>query len=644
LDNTRNANAITLSTYGLNKTTTRAATYTFANENDVITLYHDKIPAILNASLCRNAGQSSDTCSTQAALRTACENSTSVACRPATIVLTESTSRNAPLSADSNSLDFNGLTPNVARTMNGTIYKVVAGNWQAVDNSDLAIELDTIYQNTAPSTPPVGFTDTEWSRFRNGLISSSIVSFSSPEANGYSSDISTALLDGITPAQFAGNNQATWNASVTETYNYFDTIIQSINDSENISLNTHDLIFPQTYDEAESAMSDAATAYMDAAFATSDSTANAIAFGMDSIQWIQNTFGLLYNNQYKTSTLFAGTTLGSTSYYTWLAGGILMASSELFENPTTQMAVFYTGAALTLVNQSINIFTLLPAQVAAGKAAVAAATQASIAASVAQDGLQAGMTSYFTGAIKAAQKAALMKNIGTALTVLALVAIWTFGIMSAVNADYGYQRGNIISNLVGQTATMVLLMVLSSNPIGALASAVIGLIDLIATIACKSLSEKQQRSTAAQFLCGGISGILTNLFSPYVANLVVDPLDTWSRYQKIESGDGGGLTYPNNGFRVGNGMNNALKVTDYIQRMPFPASWQAAFWNVQWYDQDTRNTSFAYALDSDQIDLSNADGFHLGSQYADWLHNYSTNSDYYSDGDKTYTWKKNHQC
>ncbi len=639
LDNTRNANAITLSTYGLNKTATRAATYTFANEYDVITLYRDKIPAILNASLCRNAGQNSDTCSTQAALRTACENSTSVACRPATIVLTESTSRNALLSADSNSLDFNGLTPNVARTMNGTIYKVVAGNWQAVDNSDLAIELDTIYQNTAPSTPPVGFTDTEWSRFRNGLISSSIVSFSSPEANGYSSDISTALLDGITPAQFAGNNQATWNASVTETYNYFDTIIQSINDSENISLNTHDLIFPQTRDEAESAMSDAATAY-DAVFATYDGTTNAIAFGMNSVQWIQSTFGLLYKNQYKTSTLFAGTTLGSTSYYTWLAGGILMASSELFENPTTQMAVFYTGAALSLVNQSINIFTLLPAQVAAGKAAVAAATQASIAASVAQDGLQAGMTSYFTAAGKAAQKAALMKNIGTALTVLALVAIWTFGIMSAVNADYGYQRGNIISNLVGQTATMVLLMVLSSNPIGALAAAVIGLIDLIATIACKSLSEKQQRSTAAQFLCGGISGILTNLFSPYVANLVVDPMDTWSRYQKIESGDGGDLTYPNNGFRVGNGMNNALKVTDYIQRMPFPASWQAAFWNVQWYDQDTRNTSFAYALDSDQIDLSNADGFHLGSQYADWLHNYSTNSDYYSDGDKTYTWKK----
>ncbi|MCX6014029.1 MAG: discoidin domain-containing protein, partial [Chloroflexales bacterium] len=208
--------------------------------------------------------------------------------------------------------------------------------------------------------------------------------------------------------------------------------------------------------------------------------------------------------------------------------------------------------------------------------------------------------------------------------------------MQAVKAEYGYQKANIIGNMIGQTATMIVLVAMASTGVGALIAAIIALLDIISMIACKYLSEKQIRSTAGQWLCGGISGIAAKFLSPYAASIVVDPNDPFSRYQNITGG--GGLSRNIDGFSKGNSYRNTLAVTDYVQKMPFPAQWQSVFFAWQWIKLDERETSFVYALNSQQIDMR--DSAIRGAQVGDWLANSANNTDFYSDGDYTYKWKK----
>lgn len=201
-----------------------------------------------------------------------------------------------------------------------------------------------------------------------------------------------------------------------------------------------------------------------------------------------------------------------------------------------------------------------------------------------------------------------MKFINKALTVVGVVigvglAATTMA-FAIKEAKFGWQIGNAVASFIGEIVALVLLTALSlAGPIGALISAIIGVIDAIATLVCAKISEKAQRSSAGQWLCGGITGLIANFFTWYKSSLVVDPNDQYSRNLSIEPTNDIGLQRTTAGFVRNNQWVMKLSVTDKIEKMPFPATWMALPWFWQWLNQDERDVDFRYQLSPNQVDL-----------------------------------------
>ncbi|MFM2032637.1 MAG: hypothetical protein RLZZ297_1402, partial [Chloroflexota bacterium] len=229
--------------------------------------------------------------------------------------------------------------------------------------------------------------------------------------------------------------------------------------------------------------------------------------------------------------------------------------------------------------------------------------------------------------------AKFLKALGYLAIAVSIGLTWYVGIRSAMDAEFGWQKANAISDMAGMTMAIIFIAAIAFIPVfGQLIAAVLMLLDGIAALACNGLSDKQKRSTAAQWLCGGITGILANIFTPYKSNLVIDPDDPWS-YTKQLTSDGAALESQPLGFRQGNGLRMSMSATDYIERMPFPATWMALPYFWQWNGEDERKASFNYALGNTQQEM--ASQISTGSQYGLWNRNTS-----YRDGDKTYTYTK----
>ena len=86
---------------------------------------------------------------------------------------------------------------------------------------------------------------------------------------------------------------------------------------------------------------------------------------------------------------------------------------------------------------------------------------------------------------------------------------------------------------IAATAVMFALQVaIGTTGVGLVVMAVLGLIDSIASITCSYLSAKERRSSTAQWLCGGITGLLSNFFTLYKASVAVDRDDPYSYQQQ----------------------------------------------------------------------------------------------------------------
>jgi hypothetical protein len=180
------------------------------------------------------------------------------------------------------------------------------------------------------------------------------------------------------------------------------------------------------------------------------------------------------------------------------------------------------------------------------------------------------------------------------------------GVMNIMNARFEFQRLNAGFTMVGEVAAIAVMLAIQiaigTTGVGLVVLAVLGLIDSIASITCSFLSAKERRSSTAQWLCGGITGLLSNFFTFYKASVAVDRDDPYSYQQDIKPEIT--LEKPVQGYVKDNKANFKLKVTDYIEKMPFPAAWQSAFWAWQWINLDERSSAFDYRLDSTDYNLS----------------------------------------
>ncbi|NBU62951.1 MAG: hypothetical protein EBS29_00345, partial [Chloroflexia bacterium] len=620
-DNTKNSANAATTTYGINKQATLVKTFNYATSYDVFKLSGTEIPAMLNDALCRKDGKTAN-CSTSSTLRSNCENNTTVACRPAVIVLTENSDRTANMGSGNN-IDFSGIENTITRVKTGMLFKIKAGKWQQAESDDLANEFVAIQKGQLATTnpSPTNMTDTEWNTLQQQLILASITSFANPESNAYPTSLTTNLMTGISQSTFAYPALNDWGIANTDVYTKFQT-----------TLNT---IFKKLREESAAriektgtytTISNAGVGTITSGLIKQANVLGAARFSMDLvIDKIGNPADLA---KYRGAGIVAraGTAMTVIGTALLIAGAITDASGV---DPEITKAINISGQAALTASALIGLVS---------------AVKVFNAAKATAGGIKAASTAVATAANAAKTASKLAKGLAVAGAVIGVVITVVFGIMAAVNAEYGWQKANAISSMIGTTLAIAFVLALSSIPIvGQLIGAVIAVLDVIAALACSALSEKEQRSTAGKWLCGGITGILANLFTPYASNIVVDPDDAWSHYMKVDSTNDTSLSTPTGGFRVGNSITSGLKVTDYIERMPFPSTWMALPYFWQWNNQDTREASFNYALGTTQQDMaySISTGSQLGSWQANsWCDITKPDCMYYSDGAKTYTYRK----
>ena len=582
-DSTRNSNATTLSTYGINKSAAKAIAVTVPSQYDVAKVFRNELPNALNNALCRKAGFT-DNCTQQATLKTACENNMAIECRPAVLVTSETKKRHAQLRANSTVLDFNDTSEYTSRTLNSAIYKMVGGQWQAFDENDTTNEINFIKQNTPAGSTPNWLTTEKWNTFFEGMLIQSMFNFDNPEAKNYETNGIATLNSDINATTFASGNSTSWGQYIGVQAEVFQTLLQSIFNSTTSASNTDlaSLNIKKIVNEFFGTLLEDPT--------ISQTGKGPYLLGLNVAKTIGKLIGTKLFNYFKLSNVVK---MGTAAKYGSLAGmavggGLMMlADSQFIKNNDIKITLKVIGGITNISVAAYRVYQTYTGIKTLAEGFHAVSSAGNIAQTVATAGLK---TASFASKLSA-RLVANLKIAGAVLVVAIIVTTWVFGIIAATKAEYGYQKANIISNLIGSTVTMILLAVFASTGIGTLITLIIALIDTIFTSVCKLLSEKQQRGTGGQWLCGGITGLLNKFNTPYAASIVIDPKDPYSRYQAVSSSGSSGLTRPNAGFSAGNAMNNGIKVTDYIQKMPFPAQWQSVFFAWQWVKLDERETS-----------------------------------------------------
>ncbi|RLT29132.1 MAG: hypothetical protein DWI54_08025, partial [Chloroflexi bacterium] len=593
-DNTRNtAAAVATTAYGISKSASRASSFEYDTMLHMVAVNTTEIPKILNASLCRKNAKA-DACAEAATYRAACESRTTIECRLGMVITTETTERNVSLSFSDNSLNFLDEDATISRTTNGLMYRVKGGQWVAVtDSADVATELSLVQQQFVRGATPTALTEKEWNTLNQTLLLATLTSFGTPVAKGYKKSQISGILAGVTKARFTTSAKTVWTDEITNTYTTYAPFINK--------------------QIQQFRLANVAGASKESDSATTQSTA--VAAAAQSLSAIET--------DSKAGILVAAITIFNSAFS---LGSTFDSSTSV--SPKTQALIVNSVNLVLAVRETVNAVKAVSAAVkAAGSLSGAMTKAAGAAATVA----------------KAGTAAKFMKVLGPVMIGVAIAATWAVGIIAAINAEYGWQKGNAIAGMIGQTIAILFVLALTAIPVvGQIIGAVIAVLDALAAIACATLSEKEQRSTAGKWLCGGITGILANFFTPYASNIVVDPDDPWSRYMKVD-GVSPQIKNPSAGFRVGNSMTNGIKVTDYIERMPFPSTWMALPWFWQWNRQDTRDASFNYALDPAQINMSGS--ISTGSQRGQWTANSYCDTavegcEYYVDGEKTYQYRK----
>jgi len=596
-DNRKNAQLATLTTYGVDPTAIRAESFEFSTPFESIKMSSTEIPKILNNLACRPA-TSVQGCSPTNVTATlnACANDLTPRCKPAVIIVSEGRERTALLDKNSNQISFSGVGERVTRSLNGQMFKVVNGKWAPYENFDVAQELITIQAQVTPTIDtngnyvgkPTTVTNSDWQKLFGAVTTATISTFFQPETATYYANTLGTQLNGVVSSSFQAAPQANWNSEISNIVDVYQPyFVQALNTPA-----------PAEDDGGGGVVAN-----------VNDQTS--LASGV-----IASIGGIIDSDA---GSRGRGIGAGDTAV---AAGAFIVGGVETFF-PNAM-----SPKAQNIVDNVMNAVTVVMA-VADTISAIKDYTEA-IAEAV-----QAGKTAV--EAAKSVNKVASLtdsvgKKLGVVGLAIGIATTWVTAFISIKNAEFAYQKANAISQAIGQTVTAVLMFVLAATGVGAIIAAIIGVLDALANLICKNISPEKQRSTAGQWLCGGISGILANLFSPFAANLVIDPADSYSRKQDVISLTPN-LANSRNGFRVGNGWVTNMKVVDYIDRMPFPATWMALPYFWQWNAQDERDSVFAYTLAANQVDLTGS--ISLGQQFNDWRKNTNKGDDY-----KRFEWYK----
>jgi len=268
-----------------------------------------------------------------------------------------------------------------------------------------------------------------------------------------------------------------------------------------------------------------------------------------------------------------------------------------------------------VTNVMLGLATLMAIHgvISAIAGAVSAATKAGT--SVLQ-AMNATASQAFNG-IKSA-----FKGVAVIGLIIGVVATWAaFGIQAGLSGGMSrVEWGYAIAGAIASTIVVVILFVIQAIPIiGPIITAVLGLIDVAVTLLCSAfLSDEEQMSETATWLCSGISGIATNILKFFIfsSNIMVDlqPED----YDRLEFADfdADDFVYPDLGFSEGNLIMYGVTLTNTIRMIRIPSN-MGAIYAAQYTNDRLRSSTFEYELQSEETDFH--DTLSRGMMEDEWL-------------------------
>ncbi len=192
--------------------------------------------------------------------------------------------------------------------------------------------------------------------------------------------------------------------------------------------------------------------------------------------------------------------------------------------------------------------------------------------------------------------------------VIGIVVTWAaFAVQAGLSGGMsGREWGTAIAGAIASTIVAVIVFVISMIPVvGAIITAIIALIDSLVSLICSAfLSDEQQASEAGQWLCGGVTGMVTKALQViiYSSNVMVDL--TPEDYDRLAFGglEGNDLVDAELGMSVGNMIRYGVSLTNTIRYIDIPAN-MGGTWVYQYTDDRLKSSTFEYQIQAEEADF-----------------------------------------
>ena len=212
--------------------------------------------------------------------------------------------------------------------------------------------------------------------------------------------------------------------------------------------------------------------------------------------------------------------------------------------------------------------------------------------------------------------------VGVVFTIISVAITWAAFVTQFYTTDMKWGSMGADSAFAGAIATTivtVLLFVLFAalGPIGAIIGAVIGLINAIASLICSALPAEKQSSEAGTWLCGGITGIITNFIKGLIYSGAILVQLSPTDYDRLEFYDlQDDLVDPDLGVVEGNAIRYTISLTNTLKLAKVPWSPLAQEYRYQFNTSNLKESTFQYKWQTSQNSFHS--GLSLDTMWSAW--------------------------
>ena len=210
--------------------------------------------------------------------------------------------------------------------------------------------------------------------------------------------------------------------------------------------------------------------------------------------------------------------------------------------------------------------------------------------------------------------------VGLVFTVISVAITWAAFVTQFFVTDMKWGSmgtDSAFAGAIAATIVTVLLFVIFTalGPIGAIVGAIIGLINAIASLICSALPQEKQSSEAGTWLCGGITGLITNLIKGFIYSGTIMVQMNPKGYDRLEFYNlEDDLVDPDAGVIEGNAIRYTISLTNTTELADVP--WSPLADRTQFSVYNLKQATFGYKWQTSQTSFHS--GLHLGSIQDKW--------------------------